>query len=145
MQQAIPPPKPPVVEEKKAEEKKPDDPMEISSSDAGRALAVNAKRKAAEASEVEEERKKLAEEREQFTKKQKEVTWGLFGEIVTAMTRGGYTQEEIDEVRAQVDNHPKPLDFLKTLRRIYNTPTTPSTPRGATGIETQRLNAEVAW
>ena len=68
----------------------------------------------------------------------------MFSEVIAAMKTNGMTDAEIEEIRAQVDNHPTPLDFLKTLRRIYPT-APPSTPRGATAMETQKPNAASVW
>ncbi len=92
------------------------EPMDISPSDAGRALG-SAKRKAQE-EELADLKKQLEQEKAETAKKAKTYAYAMFADIEDQMRKRGQSEEDIAALKKQVEEHHNPVEFLQSMKRF---------------------------
>lgn len=92
------------------------EPMDISPSDAGRALG-GAKRKAQE-EELADLKKQLEQEKAETAKKAKTYAYAMFADIEDQMRKRGQSEEDIAALKKQVEDHHNPVEFLQSMKRF---------------------------
>lgn len=122
------------------------EPMDISPSDAGRALG-SAKRKAQE-EELADLKKQLEQEKAETAKKAKTYAYAMFADIEDQMRKTGKSEEAIAALKKQVDDHHNPVEFLQSMKYFMPPPpvaavaATPAPPPAAAPMETTSSKAE---